>query len=138
MASCGITPIRAASACSGKCRGDGCGSKTPRVWVVAACEGMVSLLEKQEDGHLDLLPEEGGGVFASMEAFRDRLVAAESRHELDQLVIVGARADIGWMHMMLPASVAGRVAAEIEYPLVAGWFRQPSHLEQALGHVLSA
>lgn len=98
---------------------------------------MVSLFEKQADGHVALLPQSQGGVFSSMETFRNALALADENHTLDQLVIVGSKGDIAWMHASLPTPIAKHVAAEIEYPLISGWFRQPPHLAQALERVLA-
>ena len=129
--------MKAAKACSGKCGGGFCRGDKPRVWVVAACEGMISLFEKQASGQISLIPG-SSDVFPSMEEFRAMLVTAEGEHKLDQLVIVGAKGDIAWMHTALPAPVAKYVTAEIEYPLIAGWFRRPLHLALALERVFSA
>jgi len=56
-------------ACSGKCKSDAC-KNAPRVWVVAACEGMIALFEKDTQGALSHLPQDNQGVFASLEQFQ--------------------------------------------------------------------
>jgi hypothetical protein len=63
---------------------------------------------------------------------------ADENHTLDQLIIVGAKSDIAWMHTALPAPIAQHITAEIEYPLMSGWFKQPPQLANALEHVFAA
>ena len=139
MAGCTVTPIKTAKACSGKCMGSGaCGNNQPRVWVAAACDGMVSLFEKQSDGHIALLPQAQSAVFSSVQLFQEALANADHAHMLGQLIIVGAKSDIAWMHASLPAAIAHHVAAEIEYPLMSGWFKQPPQLASALEKVFAA
>ena len=89
---------------------------------------------------MSLLPQGDNVLFPSMEDFQKTLTVADEVHALDQLVIVGARNDIAWMHAAMPARVAKHVAAEIEYPLVAGWFKQVPKLHsltQAIERVLT-
>lgn len=112
--------------------GGACG-KPPAVWVVAACGGMISLFEKQAGGHLALLPCGGEAVFPSMESFHTILKQAEAEHRLEQLVLVGSANDIAWMHHSLPPTIAHHIAAEINYPLVSGWFREPAPLQGLAG-----
>lgn len=124
-----------AKACSGKCKGGGCGS-APKVWVLAACEGVIALFQKQADGHLSPLSDGHGWLGA--EGVRDRLVEASQSSAFSQLVLVGSASDIAWTQASLPASVSQHIVAEIEYPLLSGWFKAPSHisrLTQALEHV---
>ncbi len=138
VARCDITHITP-NACSGKCS-NACGSSPLRVWVAAASEGMISLFEKYTDGRLQSLAQ-AESVFPSMEAFQNALMAGEKTHALDQLILVGSRNDIAWIHAALPISLAKHVAAEIEYPLMSGWFRQTpplQHLTHALEHVFFA
>ncbi|NBX03001.1 MAG: hypothetical protein EBR02_02830 [Alphaproteobacteria bacterium] len=120
--------MQAPKACSGKCMGS-C-AKASRVWVVAACEGMLSLFEKKKDGHLRLMPQSDHSLFPSLEVFRDMLLSAEERNLFDQLIIVGSGNDIAWVQMSLPSIVSKRIVAEIQYPLVVGWFRQGEALPQ--------
>jgi hypothetical protein len=96
---------------------------------------MVSLFEKRIDGHMSPLPQTGSGIFSSIEAFQHVLQTADEKQMLDQLIIVGGRSDIAWMHASLPAPIAKHIAAEIEYPLMSGWFKQPPNLAHALEHV---
>jgi hypothetical protein len=124
-------PVRA---CSGKCRGGGCGAK-PNVWVLAACEGKIALFSKQPDGHLLPLSKHGSNVSAFADTLRDRLVNAFEQGDFSQLVLVGSANDISWTQASLPVSVSKQVAAEIEYPLMPAWFGTPSdtgRLAQAL------
>lgn len=99
---------------------------------------MISLFEKQPDGHIALLPQGENGVFPSLGNFQSTLIAADENHVLGQLIIVGAKGDIAWVHASLPQAIAKHVAAEIEYPLMSGWFKQPPHLAQVLEQVFSA
>jgi hypothetical protein len=121
---CGaVTPISQAKACSGKCLGGGC-RRASRVWVVAACEGMVSLFTKNDSGAISPLPSENQPVFASLDAFQKSLSTAEEQHAFDQLIIVGSNNDIAWVHASMPAHATQHVVAEIEYPLLPNWFKQ--------------
>lgn len=129
------------SACSGKCMSGACASNGPRMWVVAACNGMVSLFESAPQQGLTPVLHAGGTVFPSLSAFSAMLQEAEQAHSLAQLVLVGSQSDIAWVHASLPESLATRIAAEIEYPLVSNWFKQPamqSPLMPALAQVLGA
>ena len=118
--------------------GAGC-SNTPRVLVVAACEGMVSLFEKSDSGSLKVLPVGDAAVAASPDGFQRLWQQIEEGGKSDQLVIVGSSNDIAWIHASLPVSVAGHISAEIKYPLVSGWFRQLPDMQgltNALEHLL--
>jgi len=129
-----------AKACSGKCRANACHS-APRVWVVAACEGMVSLFEKQAQGTFIPVPCAGHVVFASLDQFQQSLDEADGAHAFDQLVIIGSPSDIAWIHASLPHTATHRIAAEIAYPLLPVWFKQPMplvNLTQALERVFTA
>lgn len=139
MTACTTTPLTATKACSGKCTGGGaCGNKTPRVWVAAACDGMISLFEKNPDGHLALLAGQERAIFSSMEDFQHALLAADNHKRLDQLVLVGAKGDIAWVHTALPTGITTHIAAEIEYSLMPGWFKQPPQLAHVLERVFAA
>lgn len=132
-----IIPMHAPKACSGKCKSGTCHTKA-NVWVLAACEGMAVLFEKQADGHLRLLPQEGSAVASFTDALRDHLAGAAERSAFSQLVLVGGANDISWTQASLPPSISGKVVAEIEYPLIPGWFTPPGGMEkltQALEHV---
>ncbi len=134
-----IIPFAEAAACSGKCKSGGCG-KSPRVWVVAACEGMVSLFAKDASGAFALVEDAPQRVFATIEQFQQSLDDATHEKKFDQIVIVGSSNDIAWVHCALPACTVGHIAAEINYPLLSGWFKEPApmpHLSQALQGVLA-
>ena len=96
---------------------------------------MISLFEKDACGSLTLLPHNLESVFASLDAFQSCMDHAEDAHAFDQLVIIGSGNDIAWIHASLPAPVTRRIVAEIEYPLLAAWFKQPVSLS-ALTHAL--
>jgi hypothetical protein len=68
-------------------------------------------------------------VFSSLEDFNKTMQLAESESAFDKLIIVGSPGDIRWVHASLPTSVVRRVAAEIEYPLLSTWFRQPMPMQ---------
>jgi len=134
---CGaVTPISQAKACSGKCMGARC-HHASRVWVVAACEGMVSLFTKTDAGTMDPLALGNQAVFASLDAFHRSLSNAEKQHAFDQLVIVGSSNDIAWVHASMPPQASQHVVAEIEYPLLPSWFRQSLPL-LTLSHALES
>lgn len=125
-------------ACSGKCRSEGCAG-VPRIWIVAACEGMVSLFSKEKDGLVTPRPWSACNVFPSMDRFQQSIEEAAHDHAFDQLIIVGSSSDIAWVHSSLPENAARYIAAEIKYPLLSSWFKEPTplpHLTQALQTVL--
>ena len=140
LAMCGeVVPISAAKACSGKCQGTGCGV-APRTWIIAACEGMVSLFTKEASGSVVALKYAPHGVFATLEQFQQSLDDAAHEKKFDQLVIVGSKSDIAWVYSALPGCAFGHIAAEINYPLLASWFKEQTpmpHLSQALQGVLA-
>lgn len=140
MARCDIVNLPLAKACSGKCKADACRS-VPRVWVLAASEGIIGVFEKNLQGELQLGRMGAQSVFYSLEDFQKAVVTAEAGHNIDQLVIVGSGNDIAWLHAALPQPATRHIAAEIEYPLLSGWFKQPmplTQLTQALEQVFSA
>ncbi len=127
------------TACSGKCRAGGCAS-APRVWVVAACEGFITLLSKMPAGELQLQPLEDRHVFASLEEFHRYMERAQAAHRFDQLIVIGSASDIAWVHSSLPQHVSRLITAEIKYPLMTHWFKETPplpHLTQALSTVLA-
>jgi hypothetical protein len=135
MAQCDIIPLTT-KACSGKCKGGGCETKS-NVWVVAACEGVVALF-KQSEGHLSPLLDNGSNVSSFANDLRERLTNASEHGDFSQLVLVGSANDISWMQASLPISVSKQVVAEIEYPLMSAWFSAPSdmrRLTQALENI---
>ena len=66
------------------------------------------------------------------------LTAAFEQGDFSQLVLVGSANDISWTQASLPSSVSKQIVAEIEYPLMSGWFRSSvdsAQLMQALENV---
>ena len=51
----------------------------------------------------------------------------------------GMQWNIAWLHASIADQAAHHVAAEIEYPLMTGWFREEGypHLTKALNNILS-
>ena len=136
MSACNITPITPNKACSGKCRGGAC-SKTPRMWVVAASGGLISLFEKNAQGTVLPVAEAPAYTFASLEDFQKFMSLSEQRHAFDQLLVVGSSTDIAWVHTALPESSTHHVMAEINYPLLPAWFKScGADLAKALEQVL--
>lgn len=136
MAKCEIIPL-ATGACSGKCLGARCSDKASRLWIVAACEGMVSLFSKEADGSLALsVQQDRPAVFSSLEQFQQSLASAHQKDLFDQLIIIGSASDIAWVHSSMPRAAAHQIAAEIKYPLLPSWFKDRTHLAQALQKVL--
>lgn len=125
MSGCAAIPpaVGKDKACSGKCMGGSCGDAL-RVWVVAVCDRMVSLFVMDLQGELSLLPDQRS-LFSSPEQCQRFLVEAEYNHLFNQLVIVGSRDDLAWIHAAFPDAVTHHIVAEIEYPLSSSWFRQP-------------
>ena len=118
-------------ACSGKCMGS-CSSRAPRVWVVAACSGMIAIFEKRGDS----LARKYAGGFASLEAFLSAIRAAAENEEFDQLMVVGSPQDVAWVEAALPEAASQRIVAEMQYPLLPAWFTAPEALTSALSQVL--
>ena len=130
-------PIKT-KACSGKCKSGGCGA-VPKIWLVAACEGMISLFEKNVQGVLLNKLQGDRAVFSSLGAFQQLMDKAESAHAFDRLVIIGSSNDIAWIHASLPASAMRHIVAEIEYPLLPAWFNNDAgigRLTQVLENAL--
>lgn len=138
MGNCDIIPLTT-KACSGKCKGGGCVPETT-VWVLAACEGMTALFSKQADGHLKPVESQACEGASLVDGVRERLTRAAERGAFSQLVLVGSTNDIAWTQASLPIAVSKHVVAEIEYPLMAGWFgpTDRAKLTQALDHVFAA
>lgn len=124
MANCTVTPIQQGSnACSNKCKNSACGTQA-RVWVIAACDGVIALFNKYLDGEPSLLPSGTPSLFYTVEQFRDMIVDAEQTHAFDKLVFIGKSSDIAWLHACVPLEVTRQITAEIQYPLLAGWFKE--------------
>lgn len=104
--------------------GGGACNSAPRLWIVAACEGLISLFEKNMQGMLAPKLQGEQSVFASLEAFQKSIGIAEDAHAFDQLIIVGSGNDIAWVHASLPAPVTRHIVAEVEYPLLPMWFKE--------------
>ena len=85
---------------------------------------------------MDPLPHGNPTIFASLSAFQQSIRSAEERHAFDQLILVGSSNDIAWAHASMHPSAAQHVVAEIEYPLLPAWFRQPMPLA-TLSHALA-
>jgi hypothetical protein len=137
MSMCGskVTPFpRPEKACSGRCLGN-CHSGAPKVWVVAACNGMLTLFKKT-DHHLEMLAQTEGSVFPTLEVFSHFIRGAVARDEFEQLMIVGSAQDVAWVEMALPEEAARRIVAEMKYPLLPGWFNQAGELTSALERIL--
>lgn len=115
-------------ACTGKCKNGTC--RKPRAWVVAACDGMFSIFEKNEAGVALLKYKDKHAVFSSAERFQQIVEEKSAAHPFDQLVIVGSPEDIAWAHSSLPPNVANYITAEIKYPLHSNWFEEPFALPQ--------
>lgn len=138
MARCDIISMPTPKACSGKCMKGACGGMA-RVWVVAACEGMVSLFEKGGNAGSIIKPHGEHTVFPSLEQFQHYIHRAVEIGGVDQLIIIGSGNDVAWVHSCLPECAALLITAEIKYPLLPQWFKEPSpqpHLLQALQTVL--
>lgn len=123
MTNCDIIPINN-KACSGKCKGGGCSTKS-NVWVIAACGGVVAVFHKQANGNLVPVMD-GSNVSALAEDLCERLMLALERAEFSQIVLVGSANDIAWTQALLPSSISKHVVAEIKYPLISQWFSYPS------------
>lgn len=115
--------VRPIKACSGKCSGAGCSSDA-YIWVVAACEGMISLFAKHQDGRLPIIFQGTNAVASSVEEFRKFISAAFLKQSFSQLILVGSPQDLSWLRASLPENVAKYTVAEMKYPLIPNWFQQ--------------
>ncbi len=98
----------------------------------------MTVFKKNTDGQLTLIPLGDGGVAPSMEECRTYLGDASKKRIFNQLVLIGSANDIAWAQALLCDEVAKLIVAEINYPLMPGWFRgSPSmeNLQHALEHV---
>lgn len=132
-----VVPFPPQKACSGKCKGE-CGRAAPRLWVLAASEGKVSLFEQCADT-LRALPVDGmGDVFPSLQALNHMLEESCKSERFDQLMLVGSASDTAWLLAALPEDASRRVVAQVEYPLLPGWFSAAAvgQLGSALTRVL--
>jgi len=115
-----------AKACSGKCSSDVC-SAPPCVWLLAACNGMVAIFEKNAS-KLHLLPQGENMVSPSIESFRAHLTTSAQNEKFNQLIVVGSETDIAWAQALLPPALSKYIVAEIKYPLLQSWFQQSPDL----------
>ena len=98
---------------------------------------MISLFAKDAQGVLSPLAQNGNAVFSCLEEFQKAIDKADQAHTFDQLILVGASNDIGWIHASLPQSVTRAIVAEINYPLLSAWFKQPLPMP-IMRHMLEA
>lgn len=131
MNPCGNTPPALRKACSGKCKSASCDTKT-QVWVLATCEGMAALFQKQENGHL--LPISHSTSFH--ETINTHLLPAITGTDAHHLVLVGSANDLSWTHMSMPEPLVKHVVAEINYPLIADWFTSSAEHNNRLAQAL--
>lgn len=110
-------------ACSGKCRKAACELGAQTVWVIAACEGMISIFTRGSDGTLQCLKQDGASVGTTAGGVSALLENAIDHQSCQQIIIVGSASDIGWMHSLLNQKVAQHISAEINYPLLPAWFK---------------
>jgi hypothetical protein len=101
---------------------------------------MAALFSKQADGHLKPLESKTCEGASLVDDVREQLTSAAERGAFSQLVLVGSANDIAWTQASLPIAVSKHVVAEIEYPLMAGWFGpiDRTKLTQALDYVFEA
>lgn len=109
-------------ACSGKCMGV-CGVK-PSIWVIAACDGRISLFRQSPEGRLSIIPQEDSFVSPSVESFCHTLVVSSKKGMFNRLVLIGSTQDIAWVHLSMPASLTKQIIAEIAHPLSQVHFQQ--------------
>lgn len=116
-----ICHIKGEGGCSGSCLNK---QKNPaHVWVIAACEGMIALYAKDDGGHLSVLKQHGQALAPSVDEFRAFMASGMEAKRFDQLLIVGTTSDIAWLEAYLPEGIHKYIVAEIQYPLVAKWFK---------------
>lgn len=109
-------------ACDGRCQ-EQCKKRAPRCLVVAACGGMVGVLQKDAAGLAPWLPpgaEEP--VSSALEAFSHALRLGAEQQRYEQLVLVGSANDLAWLRASLPMQAQTKLVAEIPYPLLPEWF----------------
>lgn len=105
-----------ARACSGKCRGQ-CSRTLPRVWVIAASHGLVSVLLRLRDG---FRPYEDTTHYTP-DAFCQMVRALEDEAAPAQVIIVGGESDRAWVQAALPLEISRRIVAEIPQSIDPSW-----------------
>ncbi len=108
--------------CCGKCN-KSCGS-TPKVWVIAACEGMFSIFEKDDRQKLNSILQDENKVIPSISEFVEIVEQACDEGKFSQLLLVGSEKDMNWLRPILPAQATRYIIAEVKYPLLTDWFKQ--------------
>lgn len=108
-----------ARACSGKCRGQ-CSRVLPRVWVIAASNGLVSVLLRVRSG---LVPYEDT-TYYSPDSFCQMVRALEEEAAPAQIIVVGNESDRAWVQAALPFEIGRRVVAEIPETVEPSWLTE--------------
>lgn len=140
MSGCGThtlsVPEQARKACSGNCMGQGGCAGKMRVWLLAASGGRVAVFERRKDGSLMLLYRGDARSASGAEAFRQYMETAQP--PLPQLVAIGSKEEIDWLHMVVPEILRGYMAAQMQQHLHAEWFEEtplPTTLQETLGRL---
>ena len=113
-------------ACDGRCQ-ESCKKRVvTRCLVLAACSGVIGVLQK-DDAVLSPWPpmEKDDYVYGSLQAFSDAMREATARQAFQQLIIVGSKSDMAWLRASLPEEAQSRLVAEIQYPLLPEWLKEP-------------
>lgn len=103
------------------------------IWVIAACNGMASIFERNPLGRLQPLT---GMEYLEPSLLSDCLCflsQAESLGELKQCILIGTATDIAWMRALLSSTIRTKIMTEIEYPLIAGLFQQAQRNKESTG-----
>jgi len=109
------------TACRGECK-NLC-RKRARLWVVAASEGIITILEKKDHGLAVPCGLDSDALFYSPDAFYRAIQDAAEAQQFDQLIVVGSQNDISWLRAAL-SNFTTRIIAEIDYALLPGDFQK--------------
>jgi hypothetical protein len=90
---------------------------------------MLVIIEKQKNGHLEVLSMGEDIIAPTIESFQKYMVNAIQGNAFIQLIMVGSANDISWARISLPDNLANKIIAEIKYPLVQQWFRNTSDMK---------
>lgn len=111
--------------CDGRCQGS-CPKRPPRCLVVTACGGVITVLQREGATLIPWLALQENIAAGSPQAISDILQLACEQRAFSQMIIVGSPNDLAWLRASLPANAQSKLVAEINYPLLPEWLREPT------------
>ncbi|MBL0317989.1 MAG: hypothetical protein IPP74_01595 [Alphaproteobacteria bacterium] len=110
--------------CSGKCSHP-C-KPLNKIWIIAVCEGMISIFEKSGTDIFCLIQQGDNTVMPFIDGFSQIIEHACDEGKFGKLLLVGSEKDLSWLRYLLSAKVSRYIMAEVKYPLLIDWFKQTS------------